>query len=106
MDFGCALATFDDLLGHFFINFGTQGHRFTDLGSPGTSHGSPWGPDLEFCRLLMDFGSLLGATLGNFRDFFTLWDTKVALWVPGWVFNGSGDRNRSRIPCLDVLKPW
>ena len=35
-------------------------------GFSGTSNGTPWGPDLDFYRFWVDFGTLLGPTLGSF----------------------------------------
>ncbi len=54
--------------------------------SPGTPSRRPWGPDLDFDGFGMDFGTVLGLSLGHVGYFVMVWGTQVADRVPGKVF--------------------
>ena len=55
-------------------------------GSLGTSNWTPCGPDTGFYRFRVDFETLQDTVWGHWGDFLVIWGTKLALWVPGWVF--------------------
>ena len=56
------------------------------LGSPGTPDRTPCGPDVNFDRLGMDLGILVGYILVLVCRLFHTWDHQVAVWVSGLVF--------------------
>ena len=55
------------------LHFGTLGRHFGIQGSTGTPQRSPLEPDLDFYGFLVDFGTLLGPTLGSFWRLFRVW---------------------------------
>ncbi len=52
-----------DMLG---MHLDTPGQHFDDPDVPTDTQQDTWGPELDFSRFLMDFGSPLGPTLESF----------------------------------------
>ena len=54
---------------HFDVpgcDFGVPGHHFVDPEAPNDTQQDTLGPDVDFSRFLMDFGTPLGPTLGAY----------------------------------------
>ena len=72
-----------DILG---CDFGVLGDHFGDPEVPWTPNRTPWGPDLDFSRVLMVFGNPLGPTLESFCRLLRDLDHQIGAQFPELVF--------------------
>ena len=70
---------------HFDVpgcDFGVPGHHFVDPEAPNDTQQDTLGPDLDFSRFLMDFGTPLGPTLDPCWSLFRHLDHPMTAQIP------------------------
>ena len=80
--------------------------QFADPGSLGTPNRTPWSPDFDFCRFLIDSGFPWRPT---WRLFCWLWATMFGVWAEWWFFSGLGVEIMPGLDaqmCLKHSKYW